>query len=274
MTARPTPPRRVRAAYVGQLAEWLSERDWAIVETVNALRLISGHQLERLCFASVKEGRSRTVTRSRVLARLVRARVLVPVGRRVGGSGRGSSVQAFALDSAGQRLLVERGFIAAERIRVRRPGAPGERFVRHTLMVSELYADLVETARSEPDVTVARFAAEPGCWWPDGQGGRLKPDAHVVLARPGVRDSWWIEIDRATESLPTIRAKLAAYRDFRRRGEQGPDGPMPWVLVSTISEARREAIAALVRQVPEAGELVRVVQSPEAARYMARVLRE
>src|SRR3954452_16346815 len=99
----PTPV-RVRSAYVDWLDQHLSPRDWHVVETVNLLQVASGHQLERLCFAGLANVRSRTVIRSRVLGRLVRERVLVPVGRRVGGSGRGSTVQAFALDTAGRQL--------------------------------------------------------------------------------------------------------------------------------------------------------------------------
>jgi hypothetical protein len=270
---RPQPPRRVRSGYVDWLDERLSARDWHVVETVNRLRTVSGLQLERLCFGALAEGRSRTVTRSRVLARLVAWRVLMPVGRRVGGSGRGSTVQAFALDSGGQRLMERRHLAAAQRGRVRRAEAPGERTTAHLLAVSEVYTTLVEASRAE-NVTLDHFAAEPGAWWPNGLGGRLKPDAYAVLARPGARDHWWIEVDQATESLPTLRTKVQTYLDFQRRGERGPDDVMPWVLISTVTERRRDAIAAMVRRLPEARELVTVVHSSDAAAHMLKVLRE
>jgi Replication-relaxation len=275
MTPRPAwpdPPRRVRTAYLDWLDAWLSERDWRVMATVNRLRVASGQQLERVCFASVAGERSRTVTRSRVLARLVAWRVLMPVGRRVGGSGRGSTVGAYALDSAGQRLMERQQLAAGQPVRVRRPGPPGERSLRHLLAVSELYAELVEAAAGGEDL--AAFAAEPGGWWRDGLGGWLKPDAYAVLTRDGVRDSWWCEVDLATESLPTVRRKVEAYLDFRRRGERGPDGVMPWLLISTVSSQRRDAIAGVVRRLPEAGDLVRVVVSTEAAARLFEVLRE
>jgi hypothetical protein len=271
--SRPTPV-RVRSAYVDWLDDRLSLRDWTVVETVNLLQVASGHQLERLCFAGLSNERSRTVTRSRVLGRLVRERVLVPVGRRVGGSGRGSTVQAFALDTAGRHLLARRQLAEAARVRVRRPGVPGERTLRHRLAVAELYAELTEQARSDGQ-TVATFKAEPAAWWPNGTGGFMKPDAYAVLARgDGVRDHWWVEVDLATESLPTVRGKVAAYLDFRRRGERGPDGVLPWLLISTIGTRRRAAIAQLVRRLPEAAELVTVVESAEAAQTMYSILRE
>jgi len=269
---RPTPT-RVRPAHVDRLAARLSPRDWRVIETVNRLRVVSGWQLERLCFAELGSARSRTVTRSRVLGRLVRERVLVAVGRQIGGAGRGSTVQAYALDVAGRQLVVRRQLGEAERLRVRRPGAPGERTLRHTLAVSELYAQLVEQAPAA-DARVATFRAEPGAWWPNGLGGFIKPDAYVVLGRGDVRDHWWAEVDLATESLPTIRAKIQTYLSFRERGARGPDEVLPWLVISTTTAKRRAAIAELVRRLPEAAELVTVVEGREAAETMLEILRE
>jgi len=251
----------------------LSPRDWDVVETVNKLRVASGQQLERVCFTQASAGRSRTVIRSRVLARLAAWRVLAPVGRRVGGRERGSTVQVFALDSAGQRLLIERQLAAGERVRVRRPGPPGIYSLRHLLAVSELYVQLVDLARAS-GLVLDTFRAEPGAHWPDGRGGVLKPDAYAVLARPGARDHWWIEVDLATESLPVVKAKLATYLDFQKRGERGPDDTMPWVLVSTVTQRRRDAIAAMARRLPGAADLVTVVVSTEAAAHMLGILHE
>lgn len=267
------PPVRIRQRHVDWVRMKMNERDQAIMREVNRVRVASGDQLERLCFANVKAGHSRTATRSRTLGRLVRWRVLVPVGRRVGGGQRGSTIQVYALDSVGQRLLAADQLAAGEAVRVRRPGAPGERSLRHLLAVSGLYADLVEQARMlglERPV----FAAEPAAHWPNGQGGRLKPDCYAVLARPGARDHWWVEVDLATESLPTVRAKLQAYLDFQRRGERGPENVTPWVLVATSTERRRDAIRAMVRRLPGTDDLVTVETCAGAAGHMFRVLRE
>jgi hypothetical protein len=263
---------RIRAPYVEWVNARMTERDWHIVQTVNLIRVATGQQLERLCFAGAQQGRSRTVTRSRVLARLVRWRVLAPVGRRVGGAEKGSTVQVFALDSTGQRLLAQQQLAAGKPVRVRRPGAPGTYARDHLLATSELYTTLVEQARAEN--VIVTFKAEPGAHWPDGVGGILKPDAYVVLAREGVRDHWWVEVDQATESLPTLRSKLQVYLDFQRRGGLGPDGLTPWVLVSTVTPRRQEAVAAVVGRLPGAAELVRVAGSHEAASFMLNVLRE
>lgn len=272
MTARPGPV-RVRSSHVDQLDARLSARDWTIIETVNRLHVVSGQQLERLCFVGLSSSRSRTVTRSRVLARLVGDRVLVSVGRQIGGSGRGSTTAAFALDTAGVQLLARRHLATGDPVRVRRPGPPSDRKLRHALAVSELYVTLMELARAE-NFTVATFKAEPEAWWPSGLGGWLKPDAYVVLERDGVRDHWWLEVDLATESLPTVRTKLQVYRAFQQRGGRGPAGVTPWLLISTTTERRRDAITRLVHQLPGSAEFVRVTESMEAAQLMYSILQE
>ena len=174
---------------------------------------------------------------------------------------------------AGRRLLVRRGLAEAEPKRVRRPGAPGERSLRHLLAVSELYVDLVDQMRRGGQ-TACTFKAEPGSWWPNGRRGWLKPDAYVVLERERARDHWWVEVDLATESLPTVRGKVQAYLEFQARGERSPDDVTPWVLISTMTRPRCDAIRRMVRRLPGAEELVTVVESDNAAAHMMQVLRE
>lgn len=265
---------RVRTGHVDWVAARLSARDREILEIINRLRVVSSDQLSRLYFGDLREGRSRTTARTRTLRRLVAWRVLYPLERRTGGHSGGSAAQCYALDSAGQLLITAWQQAAGTGVRVRRPGAPGERTLRHILGVSELYVSLVELGRAA-GFTVAAFEAEPGSWWPNGLGGQLKPDAYALLTRGQVRDHWWIEHDQATEGLPTIRRKVETYVDFLRRGQCGPGGVVPRVLVSTITEQRCAAIEALVRHLPPpAAELVRVTHAERAARALYEVLRE
>lgn len=266
-------PRRVRGAYVEWVAERLSDRDWRVIEAVNRLRLVSGSQLERLCFSALS-GHAQAAVRGRVLRRLVQWQVLAPLPRRIGGAVRGSAGAAFALGVVGAHLCAVRQAATNAPSRVRHPGAPTERSIRHTLAVSELCADLVERARSQ-GAYVAAFEAEPASWWPNGVGGFIKPDAYTVLAWGNVREHWWIEVDLATESLPTMRRKLEAYIDFVERGQLGPHGLIPRVLVSTITPERRAALHAIVARLPEpAAALFVVLVASEAAVYLLRSLRE
>ncbi|MEU9685346.1 replication-relaxation family protein [Amycolatopsis japonica] len=258
MTAAPRPVRRVRTAQVLQLAETFSERDWQIVGSVNRLRLVTGSQLERLHFNELT-GKSRSVVRWRVLKRLVDVRVLVPLTRRVGGSLRGSAKLVYGLDVAGERLLqLSRSLRQVER-RIRRPSPVGDRFVRHTLATSELYVQVIEQSRAR-GFLIADFQAEPGSWWPNGAGGWMKPDAYMALSSARVNDHWWIEVDLATESAPTLRGKLLAYLDFVHSGQLGPGDVVPRVLVTVPTRSRHDVVVGILERLPEpADQLFEVV---------------
>jgi hypothetical protein len=266
-------PLRVRASHVEWLSERLSERDWAIIEMINRLRLMRGEQLERLFFCDL-HGHSRTVTRGQVLRRLTAWHVLQMLPRRIGGAPRGSSGSTFSLGSGGQRVLAQRLAATEAAPRVRHANLPTERTVRHTLAVSELCVGLIERARSS-DVTLAVFEAEPRCWWPDGLGGYMKPDGYVVLEASGVREHTWVEADLATESLPTIKRKLLTYLDFVRRGQLGPRDVMPHVLIAVPGGQRAAAVRTIAAHLPKpAASLFDVTTLGHAPDYLMRVLRE
>lgn len=248
IVGRSRPPQRVRGPYVERLMQSLSKRDWSILQSVCELRLVTGMQLERLHFTSLV-GRSRSVMRWRVLKRLVDDRALVALQRRAYSARRSAAELCYALDSAGQRAVQLKANREPATLNARRPGLPGERFIEHTLAVAELAVALSERARSGT-FRLASFSAEPAAWWPDGLGRWLKPDASFVLQAGDVTDYWWCEVDLATESLPTLTRKLLSYLDFLARGQRGPDGVMPRVLVAVPTDARLRAVAALTDQLP------------------------
>jgi hypothetical protein len=256
----------VSAAWLEHVRESLSERDWAVVRDVARLRLATGAQLERLHFADLADT-SRPVVRRRVLGRLVEARVLATLERRIGGIRAGSSGLVFALDTCGKRLLASEG----RAIRTRTPSA---RHVRHVLAVSQLYVDLVELAGAGR-IALEQFAAEPASWWPDGRDGWMKPDAHVLVANNEHRDHWWVEVDLATEHGPALKRKLATYLDFYDRGQFGPGGIVPWVLVSVPDAKRFSEVVRLIRRMPmQATQLITVAIHNDAAGVIMRRLQQ
>ena len=261
-------PRRVRLGHVERLLKTLSPRDIALLETLALVRIASGSQLERLYFHTLKP-HSRSVKRGQVLKRLVEARAVIPIERRIGTRGGGSDKQCYALDSAGLRVLQLRAR-ADGNAPIRRPRVPGDRFVSHTLAVTELCVGLVELSRLD-GFQLTAFKVEPR--WPDGVSGFLAPDAYVELERGGERYTWWFEADLGTESLPTVQRKLAAYVEFVRRGQTGPDGVVPWVLIGVTTEGRQRAVQQLVNQLPEpASYLFRVGLLPECTMLMEKEL--
>jgi hypothetical protein len=253
---------RVRAAHIERVQEAMSERDWAVARDVVRLRLVTGQQLERLHFADLSES-SRAVVRRRVLRRLVSWRVLRTLERRVGGIRAGSTGLVYGIDTAGQRLV-------SNNLEARRPDPPGERYLRHVLDVSELYAAVMERARVGL-LRIERFDAEPDSWRRDGSGGLLKPDAHIVVSNETHTDHWWIEVDRATESLPTLNRKLATYVSFYERGLY--DTIMPWVLVTVPDAKRASDVVRLIHQLLQQNEeLITVALHQDAADYIVRRL--
>lgn len=260
-------PRRVRRSHVERLLGRLSFRDIAILETLAQVRIASGSQLERLHFTDLGT-RSRQVKRWQVLKRLSDARALMPVERRVGTAVNGSDKLSYALDSAGLRVLRIRANAEAANTPVRRPRLPGERFINHMLAVTNLYVEIVELSRLG-GFAVEVFDVEPR--WPDGAGSQLGPDAYVRLLRDGEYYSWWFEADLGTESQPTVHRKLAAYLDFVRRGQLGPGGVMPWVLIGVQTEARQAAIQRIVNGFGELADyLFRIALLPDCVIAMTK----
>jgi hypothetical protein len=122
---------------------------------------------------------------------------------------------------------------------------------------------------------VEAYAAEPDCWWPDGLGGTIRPDAFLMLQASDIQDLWWIEVDLATESLPTIRTKLQTYLDFVNRGQLGPMGTVPRVLFAAPTAARCNAIAAVAAALPSPAEyMFRVTTLIEAPSFLVRQVLE
>jgi hypothetical protein len=103
MSARPY----IGRAYLDELQERLSKRDWAVIDSLARVRCLSGDQLEWLHFTNLSE-RTRGHRRRTVLARLTRWRVVATLDRRIGGVQGGSAGLIFILDVAGQRLVEQR----------------------------------------------------------------------------------------------------------------------------------------------------------------------
>lgn len=261
---------RITEAYVARLTETLSERDLAVIETLDRVRVATAGQLQRLHFA---DGTPRANARQaqRRLRRLLDVRALTALDRAVGGPDGGSAQAVYALDVAGQRLASACG--PAGGARIRRPWTPGVPFLRHALAVTELFVALREQAEAGYGELIA-FDAEPACWRHfRGAGGArvvLKPDAYVRWAGRSYEYAHFVEVDRATASVPTVGRKLTLYRRYWQTGrEQERFGLFPKVLVLTPNEPRREAIAeAAARQPVDAWPLFQIAPYADGVRLL------
>lgn len=239
-----SPRVRVTEAYVADLVLELTPRELALVHELDRLRLASVKQLERLRFTA-ESAKANASQARRTLARLTELRVVVRLERRVGGVRAGSHGSVYALDVAGQRLASACG--PAGGVRLRRPWTPGTAFIAHQLAVTELYVGLVEAA-GQGRLDVLDFAAEPACWRTfTGLGGArtvLKPDAFVRLGLGEFEDAYFVEVDRATHSGPSVARKLTLYRRYWQTGREQNrwSGVFPKVLILVPTEARKAAL--------------------------------
>lgn len=238
--------------------DWLGEHDLDVLTTLSVVRVASSNQLARLHFADAS-----TRACQRCLARLSRGRLIARLARRVGGISPGSEPWAYSLASAGQRLL---GVAGPRGGRVRPPAQPSPTFLRHALLVTEVYVVAVEVSHQPPrqPMSPSQFATEPECWRRLPDGTWLKPDAELRLAGEGYEDLYLIEADTGTQGQTALGHKLDQYRQLYQAGtEQARTGIFPQVLFVTLKEPRMAYVAAqIARQPKEVQPIFAVIHLP------------
>ena len=232
--------RHVTQKRVESVARQLVDRDRAAVELVATLRIVSGRHVLRALYPDVSETSARSCRR--MLARLVRWRVLARLERRVGGLGRGSDAWTYALDSAGQRLVRPGA--------ARRPHLPSPAMWHHVLMGTEVNVALREHLRGGGR-RLDLWEGEPSCWrrstGADGAVELLKPDAYVRVTGGGYTDSFFLEMDTGSQARTIIRAKLSSYRRHHATGqEQARLDVFPQVVFVTETLARHAVLVDLI----------------------------
>lgn len=226
----------------------LTDRDRAITRTVAAWRLMSGDHLQRLFFADGGPSASRARVGRSALARLTELGLLRRLERVIGGVRGGSAGFVYEVAPAGERLLA---YWNGEGLkRPRGTHEPGRRFVTHTLAVSDAAVRLREAERAGR-ADVLELEGEPAAWRHHvGPGGRrltLKPDAYARLVVGDYEDSWFIEIDLATESSSAVRRQCEAYLGYYRSGrEQAAREVFPRVLWVVPDRPRGELLQRVV----------------------------
>ncbi len=236
--------RYVSARGIKRLRDALSDRDKAIIRQVDALKLMSGRQIQAIHFpagAHVSD-LSATRARQRVLMRLIRDGLLMPLERRVGGVRAGSAGLVVAPGPLARRVLV----IGERRRRFHEPTA---RFFDHTLAVSQVFVDLTVAAH-EGRIESVEVECEPDCWREFSTvGGHrvVRPDLFLSLGVQGYELLWFCEIDRGSESLPTVLKKCRLYGEYYQAGvEQSKHGVFPRVCWITPDETRAERLRSAI----------------------------
>lgn len=211
----------------------LLERDRQILQSLADFRLLTGRQLGQLHVHSANPLTAARRSRA-VLHRLIELGVITRLERRIGGIRAGSEGHVYGLTGLGRAVLALDGQpVHGRTVWETRPD-----FQDHLLAIGELYVGLREQERQTGRAELLSFQTEPTAWrfftGPAGERLPLKPDAFVALGVGDYEQQAFVEIDRGTESLPTLLRKCRRYLAYWRSGdEQRRHGVFPrvwWLL--------------------------------------------
>lgn len=259
----PTRLPRITTARAAQISHDLTELDRAVAGFVRDVRLCSGGQLVRRFWPGGESDRRRA---ARALRRLADWQVLERLPRQIGGVRAGSQGYLYALGPAGVRIL-------AAGQAARRRDVPGERHIAHTVAATEVVVALHQ-AQAAGRLELLEVQSEPACWrgfqGPLGARLTLKPDLFVRVGVGSLEDRWQIEVDLATESVPTIREKARRYvQHFRAGTEQARHGVYPRTLWAAPTDQRCQQITRALGGLPPATwELFRVCRLDQVTRVL------
>jgi hypothetical protein len=192
-------PMRVGRIALARYRRFFSEREIAVLKSVERYRYLTARQIEALHFFHHASPLTAARTCRRTLERLTKATALNRLERRVGGVRAGSASFIYTLSPLGHRLLHDE---ESPRKRHREPSA---RFLNHMLAIAQCAIDLTIAARTGTIKNLG-IEAEPDCWrvFARGLAGSeiLKPDLHVAFTLGEYEHRWFVEIDLASESGP------------------------------------------------------------------------
>jgi hypothetical protein len=225
----------------------LSDRDHAILASLQSHRFLTTTQIQTFHFFEHTTNGSASRICRRVLTRLDAGRLIEHLERRVGGVRAGSASYVWRVGLIGDQVLRQ---ASGDGIRARRK-EPSAHHLEHCLAIADAHLDLRQAAQ-KTRLELLNVETEPTCWRDYlGAGGQrevLKPDLYAVTASGDFEDHWFIEVDRATESLPTLLKKCGQYERYRRTGrEQHGGGVFPVVVWSMPGERRAGKLRAALK---------------------------
>ncbi|MEX5710557.1 replication-relaxation family protein [Parafrankia sp. FMc6] len=259
--------RRLSAAH---LRDRLSERDMAVLGSLDQLRLATGDQIRRLYVADGSALTQARRTRA-LLQRLSELGAVVRMDRSVGGIRAGSQGYVYGIAGLGQAVLT---LDAPAARRHRRTWETSPAHQNHVLAITELYVSLVEVARGGL-IELLDFQPEPICWRTfSGHAGEpvtLKPDAFIRLGVGDVERSAFVEVDLSTESRTVIARKARTYASYWQTGlEAQRHGVFPEVLWLVPDERRQTRMREVLGRLPaNAQELFAVERRADALPYLS-----
>ena len=198
----------------------LTERDQALLVTVNQFQVIRGQQLERLFFSSRSTAQYR-------LQRLFQHEYLDRHFQSVVEGGPASSPILYSLGKRGAELLIRQHGLLDTDIR-RFPKSIPAHTLDHLLEVNEVRVAVSLACQTQGylldtwlDESV--FRAQPDyVFLRDGRGREQKkpvyPDGYFALTAPAGTAHFFLESDRGTEARSAFKPQIAVYEAYTRGG--------------------------------------------------------
>lgn len=250
----------------GGIAFRLTDRDAAIIKAVNAFRYMRTGQINRLVFSENTSPQScqkrlKLLYHNKYLDR-------VPPFLQQGNQDQNADM-AYRLDFMGARYLDDFGIpvlYSRKKTRVK------HNFLLHALDLSEFRLNLELALAQSENLAMRKFIpdflqkeGQPNLMGLNryrlydeisdpatGQKAIFYPDALVVLENTKAESKrlFFVEIDRGTEGLETIRRKIAAYHLYATYNQQSKFGPYAKfvVLFQTNSPRRAENMVRLINE--------------------------
>jgi hypothetical protein len=256
-------PSRVSRWRLAELKSALTDRDWAIVRSLEQLHFLTTRQLERLhCPSDSFTQLSAARTTRRQMIGLHQYGLVERLERRIGGLRAGSASFVYRLSPLGARLLNHPSR--------RRSREPSLLHLTHVLAVAELVVRLHESARAEAEVEVIEVQGEPDCWRsitaPHGGRLLLKPDLRLTVGVGDRELHWFVEQDNNSEHRPVLTRKCQAYlQAWRDATEQTTSGVFPRVLWVVPDEIRAAVMHSVIGGLKDAPADMFIVATTERA---------
>ena len=235
--------RKISKKRLEELTRIIGERDLEILKDLEKCKYLTSNQIRRLHFNNSTTETASLRAASRSLSKLRNYGALGALRRRIGGIRAGSGSYIWSLRPAGYKLLHLK---TLENLPRKHFQEPSLQFLEHTLLISETYVRVKELHQTKK-LDYAHAQVEPTCWrWYVDRAGIkhvLKPDLYAVTRGGGYEDTYFVEIDRATETPARILDKCDRYYHYLHTGtEQEGGGVFPYVLWIVPDERRKKSL--------------------------------
>ncbi|MCW6677486.1 replication-relaxation family protein [Aerococcaceae bacterium NML180378] len=226
----------------------MNPQEVAILTLLAECRMATTHQIARLVFSDSISQRSSLRRANRTTRSLAQRQLIYALPRKIGGWTKGSASYVWRVTHRGLHELKK--IHSHLSLKYRNRYYPTQHHVEHTLAVTELFVQLKELER-QSHVTVLAFQFEPKSWRSYANRlaeiRHLKPDAYVVVALGEFEDSYFLELDRSSESLNRVVNTCKKYIHYYHSGiEQRERDIFPFVVWVVPDIKRQKAIQSAI----------------------------